>query len=163
MHKETISLIARALENLLLIIGKGEKWAQKKKMSQKKLLASRLRPDMFNFCQQVQYAYFMALEVGVGLSGRAAPNLAYDETSTAELKASVKKTITFLHSIKPADLAGAGGRKVALFFEPKRQIGATLYVERVGIPNFFFHCVTAYDILRHIGVPINKDDYLGRV
>ena len=31
------------------------------------------------------------------------------------------------------------------------------------MPQFFFHATTAYDILRHKGVPIGKRDFLGRV
>jgi hypothetical protein len=32
-----------------------------------------------------------------------------------------------------------------------------------SIPNFYFHAVTAYDILRTRGVPIGKGDYEGRL
>jgi len=28
------------------------------------------------------------------------------------------------------------------------------------LPNFYFHIATAYDILRHNGVPLGKQDYL---
>jgi hypothetical protein len=30
------------------------------------------------------------------------------------------------------------------------------------LPNVFFHTATAYDILRHNGVEIGKQDFLGR-
>jgi hypothetical protein len=29
------------------------------------------------------------------------------------------------------------------------------------LPNFYFHATTAYDILRHCGLPIGKRDFLG--
>jgi hypothetical protein len=32
-----------------------------------------------------------------------------------------------------------------------------------ALPHFYFHVVTAYDILRHNGVPIGKQDYLSQV
>src|ERR1700733_7806695 len=32
-----------------------------------------------------------------------------------------------------------------------------------SLPNFYFHATTAYDILRHKGVPIGKRDFLGRM
>jgi hypothetical protein len=35
------------------------------------------------------------------------------------------------------------------------------FVNHVALPNFFFHCTTAYDILRHNGVPLGKLDFLG--
>lgn len=47
-------------------------------------------------------------------------------------------------------------------------LGQSLYIELSGnayvneflIPNFYFHMVTAYDILRMAGVPIEKRDYM---
>jgi len=35
------------------------------------------------------------------------------------------------------------------------------YLLQFGIPNFFFHLTTAYDILRQQGVPLSKLDYIG--
>jgi hypothetical protein len=160
-YENAISIYTKELSNLLQLIDKGGVWAKKNKMSEQKLLDQRLRPDMYNFCQQVQYSYFMALDASVGLTGKVAPKLAYDETSLKELKISVKKTITFLKSIKPKDLKQAARRQIPLFYDQKKKFSASKYLELVGIPNFFFHYTTAYDILRHIGVPIGKDDYLG--
>jgi hypothetical protein len=40
--------------------------------------------------------------------------------------------------------------------------GAT-YLFGFGLPNFYFHATTAYDILRHAGVEIGKRDFLGAV
>jgi hypothetical protein len=37
------------------------------------------------------------------------------------------------------------------------------YLQSYAMPQFFFHATTAYDILRHKGVPIGKRDFLGRV
>lgn len=53
--------------------------------------------------------------------------------------------------------------------EPTRvDLGQSLYLELTGeayvndflMPNFYFHLVTAYDILRMAGVPIGKRDYM---
>lgn len=30
-----------------------------------------------------------------------------------------------------------------------------------SLPNFYFHCTTAYDILRHCGVEVGKRDFMG--
>ena len=40
-------------------------------------------------------------------------------------------------------------------------IAARDYALRFALPNFFFHVTTAYDILRHRGVPLGKMDYIG--
>jgi hypothetical protein len=31
------------------------------------------------------------------------------------------------------------------------------------MPNFYFHCTTAYDILRHCGVELGKRDFIGTI
>jgi len=35
------------------------------------------------------------------------------------------------------------------------------YLSQFAVPNFFFHLVTAYSILRHNGVDLGKMDYIG--
>ena len=38
--------------------------------------------------------------------------------------------------------------------------GIDLLLKR-ALPNFYFHCTTAYDILRHNGVDLGKRDFMG--
>ena len=35
------------------------------------------------------------------------------------------------------------------------------YLLHFAMPNFYFHVTTAYDILRHNGVPLGKPNFLG--
>ena len=37
------------------------------------------------------------------------------------------------------------------------------YLLAFSMPNFYFHATTAYDILRHNGVALHKDDFTGRL
>ena len=37
--------------------------------------------------------------------------------------------------------------------------GASVAVK--SLPNFYFHCTTAYDILRHCGIELGKRDFMG--
>ena len=37
------------------------------------------------------------------------------------------------------------------------------YLQQFAMPNFFFFVTTAYNILRHRGVPIGKLDFLGPI
>ncbi len=36
-------------------------------------------------------------------------------------------------------------------------------LRRFALPNFYFHLVTAYDMLRHCGVEIGERDFLGAI
>jgi hypothetical protein len=37
------------------------------------------------------------------------------------------------------------------------------YLLHFSMPNFYFHITTAYDILRHNGLEIGKEDFMGKV
>lgn len=43
----------------------------------------------------------------------------------------------------------------------ERSIGGQAYLLSCGLPQFFFHVTTAYDLLRHSGVEIGKKDFMG--
>ncbi|TSC68786.1 MAG: hypothetical protein G01um101456_508 [Parcubacteria group bacterium Gr01-1014_56] len=162
LYAITIPVFARYLTNLSAILKKGARHAAKRKWGDKKLLSMRLAPDMYNLTGQVQYAYFTALEAATKLSGRPSPEFAYDEATVKELQKSLSRTIAFLKTIKPNELEQGRGKKVGTFLlSPKQRVTKEQYATALALPNFFFHVATAYDILRHAGVTIGKDDYLG--
>ncbi|HKX54698.1 MAG TPA: DUF1993 domain-containing protein [Xanthomonadales bacterium] len=37
------------------------------------------------------------------------------------------------------------------------------FVLSFSLPNFYFHAATTYDILRHLGLPLGKRDFMGRL
>lgn len=162
-YQETIPVFVHYLGVLAKLIERGAKHARKTPgLSEEKLLAGRLAPDMFTCTQQVGYAYFMALEAACNLSGHAMPQFTYDEKSVRELRASLKRVILFLESIKPSEMRHSEKRRMKTFLDPKATFSRDEYVRLLALPNFFFHVVTAYDILRHLGVPLKKDHYLDR-
>ena len=69
----------------------------------------------------------------------------------------IEKTIAFMESIKPEDIAGHEDRPVSLpyFSQPMNAFG---YATEYLLPNFYFHVTTAYSILRKNGVVIGKTD-----
>ena len=97
-----------------------------------------------------------------GSRGRTTPKWSDDEKTFADLHARVKKTIDYLKTFKPAQFDGAETRSIELKFP-----NATLnfngkdYLLNFAVPNFYFHYVTAYAILRHNGVQIGKGDFMG--
>lgn len=165
MYEATIPVFTRSLTNLVKIMEKAERHAKKRSQNPSAILKKRLYADMFNFTKQVQYSYFMALDVAGNLSSVPAPKYAYDEKSIAELKKSLKQVIKYLKSIKADDVKKYERKlmktRIPVFFDVKQTLAPRDYVHNFALPNFFFHYVTAYDILRHYGVPIGKKDYLG--
>jgi len=37
------------------------------------------------------------------------------------------------------------------------------FVLSFSLPNFYFHATTAYNILRHRGLPLGKRDFMGKL
>ena len=72
-------------------------------------------------------------------------------------------TLTFIGGLDAARFEDSGQREVVLRpGTPKeRRIGGQAYLMAYGLPQFFFHVTTAYDLLRHNGVEIGKKDFMG--
>jgi len=86
----------------------------------------------------------------------------WDETSLAELIARVEQTVAFMQTVKPAQIDGSEEKAIT---RTRRDVsvdysGLQFLLHR-SMPNFCFHCTTAYNILRHNGVAVGKRDYLG--
>jgi hypothetical protein len=97
--------------------------------------------------------------------GREPPKFADDEQTLDELKGRIAKTIDYLEQADRGALQGAEDRLITI------PLPKDLVLEMKGLeflrdwvlPHFYFHVVTAYDILRHNGVDIGKLDYLSHV
>ena len=62
----------------------------------------------------------------------------------------------------PDEINALEGRDM-VFKLGERQMPFTVpgFLMSFSIPNLHFHATTAYDILRQVGVPLGKRDYLG--
>jgi uncharacterized protein len=165
MHLYDVSIapLVRNLQNLKHILQKGELYAEQKKVEPEVILNSRLSIDMYPLTRQVQLVSDMSKGAGARLAGLEIPQYADDETSFEMLYMRIDKTIDFLSQIQPAQLEGAESKEVVLTI---RKVDLTFtgldYLQKWAMPNIYFHITTAYNILRHIGVPLGKTDYLGQ-
>lgn len=163
LHAMTVQEFGRALRNLSAVLDKAAAHAEAKKIDPSVLLAARLFPDMFALTRQVQLTTDFAKGTSARLAGLEVPAYEDKETTFADLKARIEKTLAFLEGIDPGKLADGETRPIEV--KQRGQVVATLpgseYAYKVGLPNFWFHCVTAYDILRHSGIELGKKDFIG--
>ena len=164
MHQISVPLFTKMLGNLSAILDKAAAFAEAKKVDPAVLLSYRLAPDMLNLTRQVQIASDHARRCSCRLAGVEPPAYEDTETSIAELKARIDKTITFINTLKAAQFEGAESREITLKVagNNKTLSGQTYFLHN-ALPNFFFHTTTAYAILRHCGVEIGKMDYIGQL
>ena len=121
----------------------------------------RLAPDMFPLSKQVQIACDVA-RIGTARLAQVEPPKHEDtETTFPELIERLRKTIAYLATLKPEQFDD-GSRMVTFPTQKESRTWPTSrYLFTRVLPNVFFHCTTAYDILRHSGVEIGKADFLG--
>jgi hypothetical protein len=162
MYEASIPLLLRAFDSLSAILAKGEEYAKANGIDPAELIQTRLVADMAPLASQVQRASDTAKGCAARLTGVTPPAMEDNEVTFADLKARIDKTVAFLKSVTPAQFDGSDTRTVELKLgaEPTRFDGKT-YLLGFVLPNFYFHVTTAYDILRHKGVPVGKKDFLG--
>lgn len=129
------------------------------------LIEARLAPDMRPFAAQYQMASDTAKNGVARLAGIAAPGMPDTEASFAELKERCDKTIAFLKSITPEQMADAAMRAIELKFPNNMgyRFEGLPYLTGFALPNFFFHVTTAYAILRSQGIEVGKGDFLAHL
>ncbi|KKB78078.1 hypothetical protein VW35_13305 [Devosia soli] len=162
MYSASVPVFSRMLKNLLAIFEKAEAYAAEQNIDLQSFVETRLAPDMIPLSGQVQIATDGAKGVSARLAGKPLPSWPDDEKTFAELKQRLQKAIDYLATFSPEDFAGSDDRTVTIKIggQDTELTGETYLLNR-GLPNFYFHVTTAYDILRHKGVPIGKKDYLG--
>jgi uncharacterized protein len=158
-----VPTFTRALTALAAVLEKGRIHAENDKIDPSVLLGLRLYPDMLSLTHQVRIASDNVKGCVARLAQVEPPKFADDEASFAELHQRVEKTIAFIKGIQPRQLEGSESRPIELKF-PHRTFSFKTgldYFTSFALPNVFFHCATAYNILRHSGVKIGKGDFLG--
>lgn len=128
------------------------------------LMEARLAPDMRPFPDQVRMASFSARSCIARLTDQPWPKTDDAEASLAELKATVALSIAFIESVEAEAFAGGETRRIELRFPGvELNFEGQGYLTSFALPNFYFHLSMAYAILRHLGVPLGKRDFLGEI
>lgn len=150
------------LRSMDAILVKAQAHALANKIDPSTLLTARLFPDMFPLLRQVQIATDHAKGAVARLAGVDVPKYEDNEQSFEELCARITKTIAHMDSFSPAQINGSETRAIELRIGGQDlAFNGMDYLIGFALPNFYFHIVTAYNILRHNGVEIGKRDYMG--
>jgi uncharacterized protein len=162
MYEASAPVFVAVLRNLDAILTKAEAYAAAKKIDPSVLVEYRLAADMLPLARQIQIATDNAKGPVARLAAVDRPAYEDNEKTFAELHARIAKTIAFIESVDPKKFDGADDREITMKLgDNDRKFRGEPYLLHFALPNFFFHVVTAYDILRHAGVEIGKLDFLG--
>ncbi len=163
MYYDVVTQCVQSLENLLTCLDKAEQYAAAKRIDVGVLMTSRLAPDMQPFIYQVQSACDYVKAAAAWLSGQTPPKHEDNERTVDELRARIRKTADFARIVTAAQYVQASERTVRLSWAPGKVIGGKDYLLQMTIPNTYFHIAMSYAILRHNGVDVGKQDFLGPI
>lgn len=158
----TLPIFKVALANLAHCLDKAVTNAAQRSFSPDAFFSLRLAPDMLPFASQIRIACDAAKNAAARVGGLEAPKFSDDETTYAQLQERISKTVAWLETV-PVD-AFDGREAQEITFPVGRDKTKTMlgeaYLKHFALPNFFFHVVTAYNLLRQGGVDLGKMDYL---
>ena len=126
---------------------------------------ARLFDDMAPFHFQIEASWHHAVwGLEAVRTGAFTPPPLVGPVPFVELREMIDKAETTLAALTPAEVDRWEGRELDLQIGPRRlAFTAETLILSFSLPNFHFHAVTAYDILRSRGIPLGKRDYEGRL
>ncbi len=147
--------------------------AEKQVEGAEALLATRLAPDMFPLSTQVRFSCLQAYEAVHRLRGEDFPQIWHDlleegrrggeaPGGLADAQARIRDTLSFLEELAPNALDAGADRAIVLELPDGRIFDMTgeQCARDWALPQFYFHLMTAYAILRSHGVELGKADYV---
>jgi len=162
MYSASVPVFQRYLGNLSLILEKAEAHAAARQIDQQALLQARLFPDMLPLIRQVQIAVDFAKRACAPLAGVALPQYDNSEQTFADLRVRIARTLAFIDALPEAQIDGSEEREIV--DQAGREIkhfNGHDFLLQYALPNFYFHVMSAYAILRHNGIELGKRDFDG--
>jgi len=165
LYAMSVETFIHMLQNLSQLLDKAGERAKAKGFDAAILVQARLAPDMFPLSRQIQIATDHAKGAAARLRGQEPPVYEDKEQTLDELKARIGRTLAYLQGAKPAEFKGAEQRDIRMTLREGMvlEMRGAQFLRDWSLPHFYFHVVTAYDILRHNGVEIGKRDFVGHV
>ena len=140
------------------------------------LMAARLAPDMFPLATQIRFACVQAQEGVYRLRGETFPasvselldegrNAGARPGTIADARARIAETLALLETVG-ADMPAIDPATPIAHALPQGMVfdlTAEQFVRDWALPQFYFHVMTAYSILRAQGVELGKVDYVAHM
>ncbi|AVA15707.1 MAG: DUF1993 domain-containing protein [Sphingopyxis granuli] len=163
LYDLTVPAYANGLRALSAQLEKALAWGAANNVGELQFIAARLAPDMFPLAAQVRFTCLQAVQPLARLGAASAPALAEDAADFAGLQEQIAATLAWLDTVDAATVDADPARPVS-FDLPNGMafdMDAKSYIRDWAQPQYYFHLVAAYAVMRHMGVPLGKADYVG--
>jgi hypothetical protein len=160
MQSQSIDSIKTLFQSRLATLEHLLRTAQTHFSGSESFLQKRIVDDMLPFGTQIAFTCNQPRNFALWCDGKSMDNLDPEVTSLAHAHEHIANTQALLLGIDVANEKLNEVTRVDLGQGLYLELSGAAYVNDFLIPNFYFHLVTAYDILRMVGVPIGKRDYM---
>ncbi len=160
MPSQTIDSIKTTFQSRLTTLEHLLKSAQTHFSGSESFLQKRIIADMLPFGTQIAFTCNQPRNFALWCDGKPMDNLDSEVLSLARAYEHVTNAKGLLADINAGDDKLDEVKRIDLGQGLYLEMSGNAYVNDFLMPNFYFHMVTAYDILRMLGVSIGKRDYM---
>lgn len=164
-YDASVGTYQQVLGGVAAVLDKGAAFSAESEINLQEIVGTRLRDDMQPFHFQIVSVCHHSWGALQGMrDGRFSPpsfDLDKDYQGLQTLVGEAQEGLASVSESEVADLAD----KSMVFAIGEREMPFTNqnFLLSFSLPNFYFHATTAYDILRMLGAPLGKRDFLGQM
>ena len=162
LYTNAVTVFDRGLVGLAAVLNRAKTFAAERGLSEADLLQARLYPNMFALLRQAQIVNDFARQTACRVLALDVPYALEGDMDLAELQRQIATSRALLAGLDAEHFKGRDDFRFTVDVNGKdMNFTSADYVLGFAIPNFYFHFVTAYAILRSLGVPLTKLEYFG--
>jgi hypothetical protein len=163
--ERTRAIFSSRLDTLTALLDKASAEWRRRNRDPESLLAARLADDMYPLTHQIVFTAEHPRQLAAFCANRDAdPHVDPASLNLASAHALLREVRAAILAIDVSnDAALERQRTLHLQDNIVLQLPGTEYLHDFLMPNFYFHLVTSYNILRHLGVSLGKGDYMAHL
>lgn len=162
IHAQTVPVLQQQTRALIGQLDKAAAWCAENGVAEADLLDTRLAPDMFPLAKQLDFVVNQLLRPIRLLAARDVADPPEATATIAAHRDRLKAALTLIADVNAAQLDADPDRIISMDLPNGMafDLPATAYVRDWALPQFWFHIMAAYALLRMRGVPIGKADHV---
>ncbi|MEO0574491.1 MAG: DUF1993 domain-containing protein [Pseudomonadota bacterium] len=165
LYDLSVSSYLQSVAGVAEVMKKGRAFAVENNLSLDSVVETRLVDDMLPFRFQIMAVVHQSIGAIHGIhAAEFGPPKPSDPLDYDGLMALLATTMDELQAVDPDTINTYAGKPVTFKMgELQIPFSAENFVLSFSLPNLYFHATTAYDMLRELGVPLSKRDFLGNL
>lgn len=165
LHAAYVPSAIQMLGTARHLVDTAEKWCGEHGHEEGGMVGARIIDDMLPWCYQVKcVAEHTQGSIEGVRKGVYSPDLSPPPTSFDALRTKLADAVAAMKALTEDEMESFIGEPMRFEFKERgMDFTAEDFLLSFSQPNFYFHCATAYNILRMKGVPVGKMDFMGRV